>query len=89
MRRLVTRSTSFKEKEILQDTQKELQEAEAVLQETQKLDEERSKQQETKREDPELRQPIRQPNLESYYIFIKGARVIPKNFVIMCLLACC
>lgn len=83
-RRPVTISTSSKGKDILQDTQQDLQEAEAVLQETllnlqetQKLDKEGSMHQEIKREDPELREPSPQPNLDSYYKFIEGGRVIP------------
>ena len=39
-------------------------------------------QQETKREDPELREPSNQPNLDSYYRFIEGGRVIPQKFPI-------
>jgi len=34
-------------------------------------------QQETKKEDLELREPSPQPNLDSYYRFIEGGRVIP------------
>ena len=38
--------------------------------------------QETKKEDPELREPSPQPNLDSYYRFIEGGRVIPQKFSI-------
>ena len=85
-RRHVTRSTSSKGKDIPQDALQDLQEAEAVLQETllnlqetQKLDKEGSMQEETKREDPELREPSPQPNLDSYYRFIEGLMVIPQK----------
>ena len=37
-------------------------------------------QQETKKEDLELREPSPQPNLDSYYRFIEGGRIIPQNF---------
>jgi len=46
------------------------------------LDEERSKQPETKTEDPELWEPSPQPNLDSYYRFIEGGRVIPQKIAI-------
>ena len=39
-------------------------------------------QQETKKEDPELREPSPQPNLDSYYRFIEGGRVIPQKISI-------
>ena len=39
-------------------------------------------QQETKKDDPELREPSPQPNLDSYYRFIEGGRVIPQKFSI-------
>jgi len=39
-------------------------------------------QRETKREDPELREPSTQPNLDSYYKFIEGGKVIPQKFSI-------
>ena len=39
-------------------------------------------QHETKKEDPKLREPIPQPNLDSYYRFIEGGRVIPQKFSI-------
>lgn len=38
--------------------------------------------QETKKEDPKLREPSPQPNLDSYYNFIEGGRVIPHKFSI-------
>lgn len=89
VRRPVTRYALSKGKGILQDTQKDLQEAEAILQETllnlqdtQKLDKEGSVQQETKKEDPELREPSPQPNLDSYYRFIEWGRVVPQKFSI-------
>jgi len=37
-------------------------------------------QQETKKEDPELRDSSPQSNLDSYYMFIEGGRVIPIFF---------
>jgi len=46
------------------------------------MDQEGIIQQETKKEDPELREPSLQPNLDSYYRFIKGGRVIPHKFSI-------
>jgi len=36
-------------------------------------------QQEPKKEDLELREPSPQPNLDSYYRFIEGGRVIPQK----------
>jgi len=53
------------------------------LQETQKYDKEGSLQQETKEEDPELKEPSPHPNLDSYYMFSKGCRVIPQKIVIL------
>lgn len=46
------------------------------------MDQEGITQQETKKEDPELREPSPQPNLNSYYRFIEGGKVIPHSFVI-------
>ena len=46
------------------------------------MDEERSKQPETKRKDLELEEPSPQPNIDSYYKFIEGGRVIPQKFTI-------
>jgi len=46
------------------------------------MDQEGITQQETKKEDPDLRVPSPQPNLNSYYTFIEGVRVIPQNFSI-------
>lgn len=84
VRRPMTRLASSKWKEILQDTQQDLQELKAILQETllnleetQKLDKEGSMQKQTKKDDPELREPSPQPNLDFYYMFIEGGRVIP------------
>ena len=39
-------------------------------------------QQETKKEFPKLREPSPQPNLDSYYRFIEGGRVIAHKFSI-------
>lgn len=39
-------------------------------------------QQKTKKEGPELREHIPQPNLDSYYRFIEGGRVIPQKISI-------
>jgi len=78
----ITRFASSKGKGIIQDTQNDLQEAKAILQETQKLDKEGSIQQEIKKEDPELRKPSPQPNLDSCYRFIEGGRVIPQKISI-------
>ena len=52
------------------------------LQEAQKLERKVVEQQEAKEEDPETKEPNPQPNLESYYRFIKGGRVIPQKFSI-------
>ena len=89
VRRPITRSASSKGKCILQDTQHDLQEVEEILeetllnlQETQISDKEGSMQQETKKEDPKLREPSPQPNLDSYYRFIEGVSVIPQKFSI-------
>lgn len=83
------RSTSSKGKVILQDTQQNLQEVELVLQdtrlnlqETQNLEKEVGQQQVTKEEDPISKEPSPKPNLDSYYMFIEGGRVIPQNFSI-------
>ena len=46
------------------------------------MDEEGSKQLETRREDPQLREPSAQPNLDSYYRFIERGRVSPQIFSI-------
>ena len=84
VRRPMTRSTSSKGKAILQDTQQNLQEEKTVLQDTllnlqeaQKLERKIGEQRETKEEDPETKEPSPQPNLDSYYRFIEGGRVIP------------
>ena len=46
------------------------------------MDKEGSLQQETKEEDTELKEPSPQPNLDSYYKFIEGDKVIPQKFSI-------
>lgn len=85
----MTRSTSSKGKEILQDTQHYLEEAETILhdtllnlQETQKLENEGGQQQETKEKDPNLKEPSPQHNLDSCYRFFEGGRVLPQKFAI-------
>ena len=89
VRRSSMRSTSLQGKAILQDPQQNLQEAKLVLQytlqklqETQKLEGKVGEQQETKEEDPKTKEPSPQPNLDSYYQFIEGGRVIPQKFAI-------
>ena len=52
------------------------------LQEAQKLERKVGEQQEAKGEDPETKEPSPQPNLDSYYQFIQGGRVIPQKFSI-------
>lgn len=46
------------------------------------MDQEGTTQQETNKEDPELREPSPQANINSYYKLIEGSRVIPQNFAI-------
>ena len=46
------------------------------------MEKEVGQQQGTKEEDLESKEPSPQPNLDSYYRFIEGGRVIPQNFVI-------
>jgi len=46
------------------------------------LESEVGEQQETKEEDPETKEPSPQPNLDSYYRFIEGGRVIPQKVAI-------
>lgn len=47
------------------------------LQEAQKLERKIGEQKKTKEEEPETKEPSPQPNLDSYYQFIEGGRVIP------------
>ena len=78
-----------KGKGLLQETKTNLQEAKTVLQDTllklqeaQKLESKVGEQQEAKEEDQKMKEPNPQPNLDSYYQFIEGGKVIPQKFAI-------